>query len=165
MLFRMIQQLQREVAEMRRVLQTQRGDRPPERDRPRAEVGPPPRGGNVGVPPRGWERSQAGKVFQAYDRNRDLQVTVEEWFAMKEGLGEGDSERKRLEASRFRQADPNSDGRMTVSEFLFWYTQGRYQQAREGGQPRGDRERRPESRREAPERERSSPRDREDAGR
>ena len=183
----MIVQLRREVASMREALQSRQGDRPQgDRERPRVpdgqrrEVDQPdrPRYSATGELPAGWQRTKEGRVFTAYDRNGDLTVTLDEWFAMQEGLGEGESDRKRLAAARFKQADPNSDGKMTAAEFLYWYTKGRFQQAREGGatesrEREGDRPRetpdREEPRREEPrretrdgDREAASPRDREE---
>ena len=121
--------------------------------------------------PKVGERTKEGRVFKAYDRNGDGAVNLEEWYAMKEGLGEGDTERRKLEALRFKQADPKPDGKMTAQEFLYWYTKGRFRNTREGeaaGSRERDsdksRERDREPRRETREGERakSSPGDREE---
>ncbi len=133
-LYRMILQLRREIAELRRA-----------RDGDRFRGGDPARDlatdrrrsadsdrRDPGELPRGWERSRSGKVFQAYDKNKDGVVTLSEWYAMKEGLRESDTERRKLEASRFQQADPNTDGKMTAREFIHWYEKGRFRSTRDG---------------------------------
>ncbi len=148
-LYRMILQLRREVAELKRATSTRavaeqreaRRDGDRESQDARRIMFTPTRGSLDGELPSGWERSRGGKVFAAYDRNKDRKVTLDEWYAMKEGLTEGDTARRELEAGRFKQADPNSDGKMTVAEFLFWYDKGRFQTSREGdaGSDRADR--------------------------
>jgi hypothetical protein len=56
-------------------------------------------------------------------------------MAMK-GVEKGEAARYELEAKRFKEADPNHDGKMTAAEFIYWYTQGRY----EGTPQRGARD-------------------------
>jgi hypothetical protein len=74
-------------------------------------------------------------VFREYDKNGDEQVTLNEWYAMK-GVGEDDTARRELEAKRFLEADPNHDGKMTVAEFLYWYSKGRFEAVPDRAKPR-----------------------------
>ena len=85
---------------------------------------PPPNVAGNAISPTTGDAARRGKVFLAYDKNRDGQVTLNEWFAMKEGMRDSDSERRALETRRFREADPNSDGKMTRSRILVLVYQG-----------------------------------------
>ena len=76
---------------------------------------------------------QAANVFRAYDKNRDGAVTVDEWLAIRHLSPSDKSDRARVERTRFQAAGPGSDNRMSQKEFIFWYTQGRFNQLREGG--------------------------------
>ncbi len=150
-LYKMIVQLQREVAELRNALRS-RGDQPRRSDGGRgteresvARDGDRPReqdrDGRSASPERDsapnssrgdrWQNTKEGKVFKAYDKNGDLTVTLEEWFAMQEGDLD-DARRKRV-TEQFNAAEPSGDGKFTVEEFLHWYTKGRFQNTREGG--------------------------------
>lgn len=90
------------------------------------------RTGNGG-PSRQPSERQAANVFRAYDKNRDGGVTVDEWLAMRHLTPNDQSDRARVERARFQAAGPGADGRMNQKEFVFWYTQGRFNQTREGG--------------------------------
>ncbi|MCA9122748.1 MAG: sigma-70 family RNA polymerase sigma factor [Planctomycetaceae bacterium] len=145
-LYKMILQLQREVAALRSVIRSRDGepargaaDRPREEprrdgDRPRERDGDRPassregdRQTEAGRTER-WELTKEGKVFKAYDKNGDRVVSAEEWLAMKEG--EMTDERRALELRRFKEA--SGDGNFTLEKFLHWYTKGRAQNVREG---------------------------------
>lgn len=152
-LYKMILQLQREVAELRNVIRSRDGeprrdgaDRPREEprrdgDQPRRE-GDQPRDRDSDRPDASregereaqtgrqerWELTKEGKVFKAYDKNGDRVISGEEWLAMKEGEMTG--ERRALELRRFKEA--SGDGKFTVEKFLHWYTKGGTQNAREG---------------------------------
>ncbi len=65
-------------------------------------------------------------MFKAYDKNGDMQITADEWMAMR-AIAPNDTARRQLETRRFQEADPNSDGQMNAAEFYYWYTKGRFQ--------------------------------------
>lgn len=60
-----------------------------------------------------------GNVFRAYDKNGDQVVTLDEWLAMTNG--NINDARRKLQSSRFHDAEPNGDGKFTVAEFVYWY--------------------------------------------
>jgi len=88
--------------------------------------------GNLSRARRPTER-QAVNVFRAYDKNRDWSVTADEWLVMRHLSPNDTSERARGERMRFQAAGPGADGRMNQKAFVFWYTQGRFNQLGEGG--------------------------------
>lgn len=115
-LYRMIQQLQREVGELRRELRAQA----PARDR---EIT-----GDSDVHGRGDSRDRpvatstdpavkkVTKIYQAYDKDRNDEVTFEEFLAMREGA---DDPRVQAQARlSFKQVDRNGDGRVSFEEFF-----------------------------------------------
>lgn len=132
-LYRMILNLQRELASVR--AQVQRRGRGPER-RDTAER----REGRQ--TDERWRFTKAGKVFLAYDKNKDDVVTLEEWLKMTNG--NTSDVRRRLQTRRFQEAEPSGDGRFTPIEFIDWYTRGRYAKPRrrdgEGDAKRGPRD-------------------------
>jgi hypothetical protein len=135
-LFAMIQQLRAEVANLKRQVAA-RGDGPRlsddaySRDRARTErrEGDAPREGD-----RARERDpriatnpmiqKATRIFAAYDKNKDKQVSFEEWLAMREG--EMTEERKARERGFFAQP-AGEDGVISLEEFV------RAMQRRAGG--------------------------------
>ena len=128
MLYRIVLQLQREVAQLRRAAgRTAAGNH-------EAGNGPVVRG-DTPSPNRGahWERTKAGGVFKAYDKNGDMVVTLDEWLAMTNG--NISVERRQLQTTRFHAAEPSGDGKFTPEEFIYWYTKGRFENRTEGQQP------------------------------
>jgi hypothetical protein len=160
-LYRMILQLRSEVAQLRQAMGSGDGEERRIGDRQ-------PAGGQSlsAAQTADWQRTKAGGVFKAYDKNGDLVVTLDEWLGMTNGNINED--RRRLQTTRFREAEPSGDDRFTPEEFLYWYTKGRFESAAEGssrdageGARRGPRD--GEGERPGPrdgERERSGPRDR-----
>lgn len=157
-LFRMIQELRREIAELRRSMGGRERDGNRERDEllPRDSEGDRSRGRRDGDRAEaslraGWERSKEGRVFMAYDKNGDGAVTVEEWLAMTNG--DVSAARREIQTRRFNEAEPSGDGRFTADEFIHWYSgkrlgvrddddrEERNGDAGRGGQRDGDRER------------------------
>jgi hypothetical protein len=107
-----VQSLRREVAELREQRGRRDGDAPREGAR---EDGP--RDGEPRVA--GQRRpTQTGRIFDAYDKNKDRKVSFEEWLSMKEG--EFTPERKALEFTRFLVADTERDDGLTFEEFASW---------------------------------------------
>lgn len=150
-LFRMIQQLQREVAALRREVRskdTRNRFRDSDRrrdafqgedeafqdeDRERED-----RAGDSTLPAN-WERSKVGRVFKAYDKNGDKFVSLDEWLAMTNG-NVSDS-RRRIQTRRFHAAGTGDDKKLSPVEFNFYYTVGRYKNKRDGeGKKRGPRD-------------------------
>jgi hypothetical protein len=149
-LYRMILQLQREVAQLRREMQALAStrERPGERD---SEVAADARArdrepGTSREP----SHSQLLRVFKAYDKDDDEQVSFAEFLAMREGA---DNPRVRAQAQQsFQQVDRDGNGLVSFEEYT---AAGRRRQ--EGDQPRreGDQPRRDAD----PPRERDRPRD------
>ena len=128
MLYRIVLQLQREVAHLRRTAGgTAAGNH-------EAGNGPIVRG-DTPSPDRGadWERTKAGGVFKAYDKTGDMVVTLDEWLAMTNG--NISAERRQLQTTRFHEAEPSGDGKFTPEEFIYWYTKGRFENRTEGQRP------------------------------
>jgi len=137
-LYRMITQLQQEVAQLRRELGQVRGgregvrrdgdrpvlrDAPRDGDRPRTDA---PRDGDrryIGGP-RDPEPARSGrdprtmqmKIFERYDRNNDKKIVSEEFLAMREGTQ--NPEVKARWQSVFAQGDRNRDNSWSLEEFL-----------------------------------------------
>jgi hypothetical protein len=113
-LLKALRQLQEEVQALRREVQELRGQR--ERrdgDAPREDG---PRDGERRVDdPR---PTQVGRIFDAYDKDKDRKVSFEEWLKMREG--EITPERRIQEQMRFSAADTARDGGLTFDEFAFW---------------------------------------------
>jgi beta-lactamase regulating signal transducer with metallopeptidase domain len=130
-LVEMIRQLQREVSLLRRevrgggmlergdVAQRYREGEPGEVQRDSVE-----RSGRLQD---NWRRTREGRVFMAYDKNRDGQVTLDEWLAMTNGYV--NETRQELQTRRFNQAEPSGDGKFTPQEFVYWYGVGRFEDA------------------------------------
>jgi hypothetical protein len=101
------------------------GPRDGEGDRPAG-----PRDGEGGRKPEGNGRAPAGglntkegKVFVAYDKNRNGSISDEEIVAMIEGK---QNSRGRREVSKaVERADKDQDGVLNYDEFVWWYTVGR----------------------------------------
>lgn len=124
-LYRMILQLQREVADLRRAVgQPSAGER--DGDRPVSR-----RDGQGAVLADGWEKTKAGGVFRAYDKNGDQFVALDEWLAMTNG--NVSAARKELQTERFNETKPGDDKKLSPAEFIRWWN------GREGAAPR-DRE-------------------------
>jgi len=124
----MIQQLQRELADLRREVRTQHtagrdrdGDRDREEHSPRGRTSSDTDESEL---PARWPHSKEGRVFKAYDKNGDLSVSLEEWLAMTNG--NVSDARRELQTRRYNDADPNGDGRFTPAEFIDWYVRGRF---------------------------------------
>ncbi|WP_166823100.1 M56 family metallopeptidase [Thalassoroseus pseudoceratinae] len=143
-LLQMIQQLQREMAQLRREVRRPEpgerldpGERPVRRDSDRDAFWDT----ETHRLPAGWERSKAGRVFQAYDKNSDGMVVLEEWLSMTNG--NINDARRALQTRRFRDAEPSGDGKFMPAEFIWWYKIGRYADVEGGQRDRdGDRPRR-----------------------
>ncbi len=191
-LYQMIVQLQREVAALRRDVQTTRGTRDRDGERTQRDGGRregdrgdgerrdgersdrDPRDGER-VPRRvdgpsdlaaGWERTKTGKVFKAYDKNGDQFVGLEEWLAMTNG-NISDARRK-LQTERFAETNPGQDNKLSPSEFIYWYTKGRFANLRDRPTPRRSDSDRPRDVEDAPRRrpaERDAPRRSPEGGR
>ena len=126
-LLEMIERLQKEMAELRREVRANRErERPVDRDRvPEAE--------SVKLDlPENWQRTKEGRVFQAYDKNGDQVVDLEEWLAMTNG--NINDARRAVQTRRFREAEPSGDGKFMPAEFVWWYKIGRHNRTEE--QPR-----------------------------
>ena len=141
-LYQMILQLQREMAAIRREMQTGRGTRDGEGGRRGPRDGEsttrgPRDGGQSSLSPR-WQYTKEGKVFKAYDKNGDMVVTLDEWLIMRH-VQPSETLRKQQQTTQFNEAEPSGDGRFTPAEFIYWYTKGRFENVREGGQ-RGPRD-------------------------
>lgn len=123
-LSRMIIQLQREVAALRQAV---RGRGTGERGR--RDGGPfegnnrrdgDARGSSFGeykLPPN-WQRTKEGRIFLAYDKNRDEVVSLEEWLAMTDG--NNNAARRVVSTKHFNDAEPSGDGKFTPAEFIWW---------------------------------------------
>jgi hypothetical protein len=140
-LYRMIQQLQRELAQLRRDLHARAPAREPNGTR---DSDPPAHAGSRDrdpTPSRDPAYNRMAKIYQAYDKNNDKQVSFEEFLAMREGT---DDPRVRVQAqATFKQVDRNGDSYVSFEEFF----------AASQHRPRGDQ----------PRREGDAPRDRDDA--
>lgn len=144
-LFQMIQQLQREVTSLRReVRSTDKGKRSRDGDRVRdtrqdEDQLQVDRTGSSKTLPAGWERSKVRKVFNAYDKNGDESVSLEEWLAMTNG--NVSDARRNIQTRRFQAAGIGEDNKMSAAEFNHYYTVGRYKNTRDGvGKKRGPRD-------------------------
>ncbi len=131
-LLRMIMQLRRELAELRREVETRsRSDRARDDDReersPRRTVA---RVGDEPALPARWQNTKEGRVFKAYDKNGDLSVSLEEWLAMTNG--NVSDARRAIQTKRYNEAEPNGDGKFTPAEFIYWYSKGRFANTTEG---------------------------------
>jgi len=142
-LYRMITQLQHEVAQLRRELgqmrggreghrrdgaRPVRGDAPRDGDRPRTDA---PRDGDRVRTARAAQATQV-KMFEKYDRNGDKKVVLEEFLALREGTR--NPEVKARWQQVFAQGDRNRDGSWSLEEFV---TAARGQR-REGDSRRSD---------------------------
>ena len=141
-LFEMIRQLRAEVSSLRRQLEMSRSTREVPRDQLRfnrdqtrndaANSRPGParvvrEGGDMRRPPEGQRDSssatrnpmmqKAQRIFAAYDKNKDGNVSFEEWLAMREG--EMTSERRSREQQHFSEP-AGDDQRITLEEFYRW---------------------------------------------
>jgi hypothetical protein len=141
LLYRMIQQLRREIAQVRRDVRgrdSRGGDRDidrGERDGGRNPFGEDRGDGRVAregrdqgsreLPAR-WESTKEGRVFKAYDKNSDGSVSLDEWLAMTNG--NVSPARKEVQTKRYNEAEPNGDGKFTPGEFIYWYSKGRFGQ-------------------------------------
>lgn len=133
-LFRMILQLQREIAAVRRDVRGREGDRNEhDGDRSRFSEGrgdredsPRDRDAGSRESPARWESTKEGRVFKAYDKNSDGSVSLDEWLAMTNG--NVSPARKEVQTKRYNEAEPNGDGKFTPGEFIYWYSKGRFGQ-------------------------------------
>lgn len=101
------------------------GPRDGEGDRPAG-----PRDGEGGQKPEGNGKAPAkglntkeGKVFVAYDKNKNGSVSEEEIVAMMEG--KQNSRGRREVGKAVDRADKDQDGVLNYDEFIWWYTVGR----------------------------------------
>ena len=166
-LYRMILQLQREVAALRNeVRSSSRGERSGGERGARDEASSRERGavrdGDVAATgyeqfklPDNWKNMKEGRVFKAYDKNNDEIVSLDEWLAMTNG--NISDARRAISTKHFNDAEPSGDGEFTPAEFIWWRQIGSRQaaaRAREGrtrdgvekrgprdGDDRGDRSR------------------------
>lgn len=129
-LYQMILQLQREVDALRREVRTRDGDRPATRTRDR----------DVAISadqfelPARWQQTREGRVFLAYDKNRDDIVSLDEWLAMTNGnISEA---RREISTKHFNDAEPSGDGQFTPAEFLWWRQVGSKQATERDGRSR-----------------------------
>ena len=128
-LYQMILQLQRELATIRSQMQGRRstrhgetGERVPRDGEGTREIGQRD-GGERYTLPQNWQYTRAGKVFKAYDKNRDGFVTLGEFLAMTNG--NINAARRQQQTKRFFETRPGSDEKLTPAEFIDWYTKGR----------------------------------------
>ena len=132
-LYRMIQQLQREVAELRGELRSRGGEREGSRsregDRPSSERrrdGDAPARESTRESGSRWlsrEEARQARIFQGIDKNRNRTVDAEEFNRLFEGADD-----PRVQARNrtfFKAADSDKDGKLTASEFTRWRLKGR----------------------------------------
>ncbi|NNE00813.1 MAG: hypothetical protein HKN47_26155 [Pirellulaceae bacterium] len=119
-MLQMIMKLQREVDALRREVRSDhRGDGDVDLQHRIVR-----RDGDVAVSvgqfklPENWERTKEGRVFQAYDKNDDKIVSLDEWLAMTNG--NISSERRQISTGHFNDAEPSGDGKFTPAEFIWW---------------------------------------------
>ncbi len=141
-LYRMIQQLQREVAELRGELRSRGGDREGSRSR-EADRPPGERRRDGDAPARestresdarrlSREEAREARIFQGIDKNRNRTVDAAEFNRLFEGADD-----PRVQARNrtfFKAADSDKDGKLTGTEFTRWRLKGR--RATEDGGPR-----------------------------
>ncbi|MHC4880405.1 MAG: EF-hand domain-containing protein [Planctomycetota bacterium] len=131
----MIMQLRRELAELRREVETRsRSDRARDDDVERSSRRTVSRAGDEPALPARWQNTKEGRVFKAYDKNGDLSVSLEEWLAMTNG--NVSDARRAIQTKRYNEAEPNGDGKFTPAEFIYWYSKGRFAnttESRSGG--------------------------------
>ena len=138
-LYKMIQQLQREVAALRNEVRSSgRGDRSdsergvrdgnPSRERTASRETD---GAATGYKDfrlvDNWRNSKEGRVFKAYDKNSDEIVSLEEWLAMTNG--NISDARRAICTKHFNDAEPSGDGEFTPAEFIWWRQIGSRQAA------------------------------------
>lgn len=141
-----IEQLQRELNELRQQIRTRSGDdfRPDRFPRDRAESGFEPRSRERETA-RDWQH-KAEQVFRAHDKNRNGFVELEEWLSMTNGTAT--AERREIQTKRFLEARPGEDKRLSFHEFAeSWARQHRSALGRRDGEG-ADRIRRDGERRE-----------------
>ena len=109
-LYQMILQLQRELAQLRQDIGL--SDVQPIRT-----VGRSARSESAAAD--GWERTKAGGVFKAYDKNGDKFVSLDEWLAMTNG--NISPARRQLQTQRFRETQPGADEKLSPAEFVSWW--------------------------------------------
>lgn len=136
-LLSMIQQLQREVAQLRRDVSARRDSEGPKRggregDGARLEDLGRSSGWSRYELSERWQSSKGGQVFLAYDKNADGIVSLEEWLAMTNG--NINDERRELQTRRFKEAEPSGDGKFTPNEFIYWYSVSRIATDRDSDQ-------------------------------
>lgn len=134
-LYEMIQQLQREIAALRRGRPA--GDGAPRDGEVRERSGP--RDGEA-APDLGRDERRQARIFQSYDRDGNGAMTLAEF----QGLFEGNRDRSDM----FKAADSNGDGNLSQAEFIAYRLQPR-PRTEGGAAPRegdGRREGRPERR-------------------
>lgn len=101
---------------------------PGKRDEPGKNVEKPdpggkkPEGGDKRIDPK-VNNSKEGKVFKAYDHNKDSFVDDKEMEAMMEG--KQNSRGRREIRKSIDRADLNDDEKLDINEFIWWYTVGR----------------------------------------
>lgn len=131
MLYRLVMKLREQLTRQGRTLRSRGGDRDqPRKDAGRTQDRNPSLRDN-------WQQTKTGKVFKAYDKNGDLNVSLEEWLAMTNG--NISDARRAIQSKRYREADPNRDGRFTPAEFIFWYDVARHRDVERRGDRGGDR--------------------------
>lgn len=122
-LFQMIQQLQRQVDDLRQEVRSRKGDKPDGQEGRGFRDGE----GEAAVSaeqfelPANWKRTKEGRVFMAYDKNGDEIVSLDEWLAMTNGLSS--PARRRISTKHFNDAEPSGDGKFTPAEFI-WHRKG-----------------------------------------
>ena len=86
-------------------------------------------------------------MFNAYDKDRNAVITLDEWLAMTNG--NANEVRRKIQVRRFQDAEPNGDGQFTPVEFFQWYGVERHRDSRSGERRRdGDLQPSPRSRNE-----------------
>lgn len=140
-LYEMILQLQREMATIRREIQAGPGARDGEGGQrgPRdgeVKKGESRRDGEAPDLASGWERTKAGRVFKAYDKDGDDLVSLEEFLAMTNG--NISDARREIQTKRFFETGPGSDKLLSPAEFIRWQTGGPAEG--EGGARKGPRD-------------------------
>lgn len=121
-LFQMILQLRRELAALRREVESQKA---PSRTAFDARTDAPQQSNAAKfVLPERWQRTKEGRVFAAYDKNSDEIGSLDEWLEMTNG--NVSPARRDVQTQRFNEAEPSGDGKFTPAEFIYWYNIGRH---------------------------------------
>lgn len=127
-LYRMILNLQREVAQLRRELRSRDAGGQGRRDREGEEAVRPDRGDRQHAQRRDYENLE--RIYHAYDKDRDGRVSLAEFLSMREGVH--NLEVRAQAEEQFKRVDRNGDGDVSFEEFV-----AARDRRTEGDRPRG----------------------------